>query len=44
MGIPTGATRINLGITLGFYNGLLSGGKSKAMPAHSPGKIMSFFQ
>jgi hypothetical protein len=43
MGTPTGATRISLGIALGFYNGLLSGGKRKSMPAHSQAKIMSFF-
>ncbi len=42
-GIPTGATRVSFGISLGFYNGLLSGSKPNFTPSHSQRKIKRQF-
>ena len=42
-GFPTYATKISMGITFGFYNGLLSGSLNGSRPSHSRSKITQYF-
>ena len=42
-GLSTYSTKISMGISFGFYNGLLSGKPSRAKPTHSMSKTLNYF-